>query len=452
MEDLGVFRPPHPDYFLEHPDHCWEAGKLGMDLDEVFTTLPRQFNLMAIPILDRDAFRLETQHVSSVAHDRTEFFELLQVRLEARRKEQLDMMMHTLSLLAWDPRQIDETGAKHWGHAMHIYRSKSFDTIVRFLAGFLRDADPSSNTAISAAVQNEHLTPQSDAPSPSQSTVSVPSNEHTEIRSRPLSSVSTTNKSQAPRTASTSTVPRTRKRSATPATSSLADDDDDEDEMRPSKKIRLEDDIAEPKTALPPTLMRKPTSPRARRFRKDQPSVPRSPKSTTTTATVAPSTSSRLRPSADEASGSDSSKRLDGVSTSQKTSLGTSGQHAGSAIVGPDTNDEVDNTRAKRDKVLFATGTATRQRSCRPGPPKGKAGSRQPPSSSSRNKPSSKVQKSTPRPVPQATRTTARGSRSRGAVLQTRSSQRLTRQASQGGQFFHELDSHGKARSVVAWP
>lgn len=86
-DDLGIFRPEHPDYFAEHPDHRWEAGKLGLDLDDVFTTLPKQFNLMAIPILNRESFRLEIQHVSSIADSRAEFYHLLQTRLEARRRE-----------------------------------------------------------------------------------------------------------------------------------------------------------------------------------------------------------------------------------------------------------------------------------------------------------------------------------------------------------------------------
>lgn len=86
-EDLGIFRPEHPDYFAQHPNHLWDAGKLGLNLNDVFTTLPKQFNLMAIPILDRESFRLETQHASSLAHNRAEFYELLGSRLEIRRKE-----------------------------------------------------------------------------------------------------------------------------------------------------------------------------------------------------------------------------------------------------------------------------------------------------------------------------------------------------------------------------
>lgn len=114
-EDLNVFQPAHPDHFDYHPEHRWEAEKFGMSLFDVFTKLPKQFNLMAIPILDRESFVLETQHVSLVARDRAEFYQLLESKLQVRRKEQIKMMMHALSHLIHDPRQMDlpDRGARH---------------------------------------------------------------------------------------------------------------------------------------------------------------------------------------------------------------------------------------------------------------------------------------------------------------------------------------------------
>lgn len=81
------------------------------------------------------------------------------------------MIMRVLSNLASDPEQIDlpDRGDRHWGHAMHIARFKSFNTIIRFLAGFLRDEEPSDGIAILAAGQDDHLTSEPDAASPSQS-------------------------------------------------------------------------------------------------------------------------------------------------------------------------------------------------------------------------------------------------------------------------------------------
>lgn len=295
--------------------------------------------------------------------------------------------------------------------------------------------------AISPAGHVDHMTLQTDTPSPSQSTVSGPSRAPTETQSRLLPSISTTttNKSRVSSTGDTTAVPQTRKRSIMSATASLADHD--EDEMQPSKKIRL-DDMVEPRAALPLTLTDRPMLSRARRVRKGQPSVPQSGKSTISPATVAPSASTGLRPGADEASVSDRSERCDSVSTARQTRLGNSGQHMGSTLVDPDTKDEGDNRGASR--------TETRQGSCRPRPRKSGMRPRQPPLSSPPTKPSSKIQKPASRPVPKAKRTTAQGSRNKGAVHRTCSSPRLARQTGQGRQLLHELDSYGKARLVVA--
>ncbi|KAH8749354.1 hypothetical protein F5883DRAFT_652754 [Diaporthe sp. PMI_573] len=258
MEDgLDIFRPPHPDYFAQHPHHLWDAGKLGLDLDDVFTTLPKQFNLMAIPILDRESFLLETQHVSFIAHDRTEFYTLLRSRLQVRRKEQTKMMMHTLMRLASDPRQIDlpDRGDRHWGHAMHIYRSKSYDSMVRFLAGFLYDEDPEDRIATLAADQHDHSMHQPDSAFPVNADENASTSPPPEIFARRPSSSSTIDHSERTSTVSN---PRTRKRSFTPATVYASED---EDEARPTKKIRFADDMGEPRTASNPRTRKRSHTP-----------------------------------------------------------------------------------------------------------------------------------------------------------------------------------------------
>ncbi|KAH8757903.1 hypothetical protein F5883DRAFT_153467 [Diaporthe sp. PMI_573] len=441
MEDgLDIFRPPHPDYFAQHPHHLWDAGKLGLDLDDVFTTLPKQFNLMAIPILDRESFLLETQHVSFIAHDLAEFYTLLQRRVEARRKEQTKMMMHALRRLAGDPEQIDlpNRGDRHWGHAMHIARSKSYDTIVRFLAGFLRDEEPHGRVATLAAGQHDHLTRQPEAASPDQSSENAPSGPPPEIFARRSPSGSSSDKSQKPSTASS---PRTRKRPLTPATANS----EDEDEARPTKKLRFADDMVEPRTA---SSSRRPVSPRARRAHKGlPPSAPQPALSTVPPTTMTPSPSGGSRHRADGAVSSDPTEQRGNVNTAPQIHLGNSRQQTGFGSIHPDEKDGGNNdTRDKHDHGLAATGAQTSQGSRRPRRRKGK-----PPSASPCTKYSSKVEKSvTLPPDRRASRTrTGQGSRSGVAVHQTRPSQRLTRQRRQGASSFHELDSHGKARSVV---
>lgn len=345
MEDLGIFRPENPDYFSEHPDHCWQAGKLGLDLDDVFTTLPRQFNLMAIPILDRESFRLETQHAASIAHDRSEFYELLESRLETRRKEQISMMVQTLSSLAWDPRQIDEPGqgSKHWAHAMHIARSKSFDTIVRFIAGFLRDEKHLSNSSISPAGHGDHSTPPTDAAFPDQRPADASSNAPAEVPSQPPSTVSTPSESQASNMASSSTGSRTRKRSLTPATAILAGDDSEE--IQPSKRLRLDDDIVGPRAALAP---HRPSTIQAKRVRRSRPSFTQPDTSTGTPAAITLSESSDSWPGADRFSDNSVHERPDSDDTTSKSRLRNGEPHK--VLDQPDAEDEGKSQEAQQDQ------------------------------------------------------------------------------------------------------
>lgn len=461
MEDHGLFAPPHPDYFADHPDHLWPARKLGFGLDDIFTTLPKQFNLMAMPILDREAFRIEALHMAHIARDREHFLELLQSQLLARKKELLDIFMDALQMIAGDPRQMINT--KHWGDAMHIYRYKSLDTFTRFFAGFLREpevkpwawasessdpkSDPKVPTAIWAASRDDSdcLTPEIESKSPRPSSVNASSDVPIEgpSHSRARSSVSTTTESQASSTDSAAEsdahAPRTRKRkrSVTPANGSLADDDEDENEMPPSKKTRISPSTS-PQTSVSPRA-------RPRRARKGQPSVPNPTRSTTSTTaqSTASTTSSGLRPGTDESKAIDPSERRDSGSIPRQTTLGNSGQHMRSPLEPLGTNHKRDDVEASHNMEPITDAPRLRLR-------KGQI-ERQSPSPSPRIRPSGKIGKPTTptrQPVRKPRRATSQKARGGGTMDRARSSQRLTRRNCQGNQDFRELDSHGKARLV----
>lgn len=326
---------------------------------------------------------------------------------------------------------------------MHVGRSKSFDAIVRLLAGFLYDEDPADAIADTLATgQHDDSIRQPDAASPAQSTEKAPGGPAPETSSRPSSSSSTAEKSQKPSTSTANGGPRTRKRSRTPAT---ANADEDENEAQPAnKKMRFtHHDMAEPRAAS--SSSRRPTSPRARRVHKGQPpsrSTPQPSMSTvpptTTTAPTSPSVGSRHR--AGEASSGDPSEQCGNVSTAPRRHLGNSGREhsTGSGVVHPNEKKEDDGENKTRDEHHDDNGLAA----TRPETPQGRGGSScprprkgRPTSASPRAKHSSKIQKPTAssrRPAADrraSTRTTTgQGSRSRGAVQQTHSSsQRPTR-------------------------
>ncbi|KAI7783473.1 hypothetical protein LA080_011820 [Diaporthe eres] len=414
MDDLGIFRPPPTDYFCEHPDHRWEAEKFEMDLDDVFTTLPRRFNMMVIPILDRDAFRLEASHIASITDDRTEFFDMLKGRLEARRKELIDMMMRTFEDLACNPNQIEAT--RHWGHAMRIYRSKSLDAFARFFAGFLRDPTPSSDTAVSASnLHNESLTPRSEASSFSSSnTFNGVSCLSTDVPSRALSGPPTTRERQTSGIANATNTYRKRKRSSTtPTAGSLgADEEEDKDGMRPSKKARFDGDAVEPGRTPSSKSPRRPSSSHVRRARENQLPMPQYPSSNAMppTTTVTPTASpAPLRTTAPGANGNDSPEQRGNECASQPANV-ERGRRRQSCLVSPDTKKKKGDMEAGHRIVHNATDTDPRQGGGQHDPP----------------------------------------AKRRRAHAHTRNAKKSASRYTPGPRTFYELDHKGKARLVMA--
>ncbi|ROW13818.1 hypothetical protein VPNG_03540 [Cytospora leucostoma] len=161
-----------PDlYFMAHPDHIWPAWKFDMDMFDMFNTLPQQFNKMTIPILDSDAFGHDLRDVSRQAQDRPEFLRLLQERMELRRDELLKLMSRSLAMIGGNPKALDEH-PRALEDAMHIYHFKSFDTYVRYFAGYLINEDSPETNSHAPVVrhQDQHPSPRlatSISPAPS---------------------------------------------------------------------------------------------------------------------------------------------------------------------------------------------------------------------------------------------------------------------------------------------
>lgn len=204
---------------------------------------------------------------------------------------------------------------------MHIARSKSFNIIVQFLAGFLRDEEPAGSIATLAVGQDDHSMRQPDAAHPTQSSKNNPSGPPPEILSRRSSSGSTADKSEKSSMASNL---QTRKRSLTPT---IANDDDDEDKARPTKKTRFSNNTVQPRAA---SSLRRLISPRARRVRKQPPWIPQPSQSTVPPTTMDPSPSVGSRPSADKSSSGDPTEQCGSVSTTPQIHPGNSGQRMGS--------------------------------------------------------------------------------------------------------------------------
>lgn len=141
MDSLDLFPPPPQDYFLDHPNLWWPAWKFGMKPEDLFTTLPREFNCITLPILDADAFSRDIFELSRVAQDRESFIQLLAERRDSRKQELWNIWLYTFQQIASSPRLVDEKCGS-WPHAMHIYHSKSFDSYIRYFADFVPPIEP----------------------------------------------------------------------------------------------------------------------------------------------------------------------------------------------------------------------------------------------------------------------------------------------------------------------
>lgn len=141
MDGKEPFRKPYSAYYLEHPESCWPAGKFGMDMTDAWTSLPREFNCITIPLLAGDAFRKDVSYLSTIARDRAEFLTLLKERRDMRQKELTTMWNRTFTHLCTYPTALEykpgdrEDG--HWPEAMSFAQWKSFDTLIGYFASFL---------------------------------------------------------------------------------------------------------------------------------------------------------------------------------------------------------------------------------------------------------------------------------------------------------------------------
>ncbi|KAI1129033.1 hypothetical protein F5Y10DRAFT_291429 [Nemania abortiva] len=128
--------PSLPDgYFFQYYDRRWPAWKFGMRQDELFTTIAQQFNSITIPMLDLEAFNRDVCELSVAARDKDDLFKLLGERRDMRQKELYRLWLHAFCHIATYPAVMPEID--EWKHAMQIFHSQSFDSYVRYFAGFI---------------------------------------------------------------------------------------------------------------------------------------------------------------------------------------------------------------------------------------------------------------------------------------------------------------------------
>ncbi|KAI0203550.1 hypothetical protein F4808DRAFT_23628 [Astrocystis sublimbata] len=121
---------------MDEPDGgcSWQAWKFGMKRDDLYTKLQDQYNTVTLSIQDPDAFHHDVCEISKVAVDSDEFHRMLEQRKQFR-LDQLNESLQSASVeIIANPKLI---GTDQWQHAIQLFRTRSFDSLVRYFSSYL---------------------------------------------------------------------------------------------------------------------------------------------------------------------------------------------------------------------------------------------------------------------------------------------------------------------------
>ncbi|KYK57477.1 hypothetical protein DCS_04487 [Drechmeria coniospora] len=121
---------------MDDPDWAWPAWKFGMKRDDLFSTLHERYNTFSYAIQDPEAFHHDVYELSRHADTSEQFHRLMADRQQLRLRE-LNESLETLAVeIIANPKLM---GSEQWQHAIQMFRTKSYDSIVRYFASYLPD-------------------------------------------------------------------------------------------------------------------------------------------------------------------------------------------------------------------------------------------------------------------------------------------------------------------------
>jgi hypothetical protein len=121
---------------MDDPGWAWPAWKVGLKRDDLFTSLHDQYNTFTYTIQDPEAFHHDVYELSSDANSPDEFHRLMTARRTQRLRE-LNESLESLAVeIIANPKLM---ATDQWQHALQLFRSKSFDSMVRFFASYIPD-------------------------------------------------------------------------------------------------------------------------------------------------------------------------------------------------------------------------------------------------------------------------------------------------------------------------
>lgn len=121
---------------MDDPGWSWPAWKFGMKRDDLFTCLHDQYNTFSYTIQDPEAFHHDVYEISRDADTSDEFHRLMADRQRQRLRELNESLESLAFEIIANPKLM---ASDQWQHALQLFRTKSFDSIVRFFASYLPD-------------------------------------------------------------------------------------------------------------------------------------------------------------------------------------------------------------------------------------------------------------------------------------------------------------------------
>ena len=119
---------------MDDPGLFWPAWKFGLKRDDLFTSLHDQYNTVTLSLQDPEAFHADVYEISHEA-DSTEEFHRLMADRRGQRIRELHESLESLAVeIIANPRLMD---SEHWNYALQLFRTKSFDSLVRYFASYL---------------------------------------------------------------------------------------------------------------------------------------------------------------------------------------------------------------------------------------------------------------------------------------------------------------------------
>lgn len=105
-----------------------------MKRDDLFTKLHDQYNVVPSSLQDPEAFHHDVYEISNEASSADEFHRMMAQRKEERMMELNDLLESTALQIISNP---DLITSDQWEFAVQLFRTKSFDSLVRYFASYL---------------------------------------------------------------------------------------------------------------------------------------------------------------------------------------------------------------------------------------------------------------------------------------------------------------------------